>query len=518
MTNKMNKNSSASGLLWAALVALLLGMLFARAVYPELLWLTIVIAVPLVAVMGLLIQQNSNALRGRTAAYGLNSAITVLLVLGIVGVLNFLGSRYPQKLDLTKNKVHTLSDQTIKVVKGLQKPVKAVFFSNLQQREQFRPLLEDYKGLNPKFELEYVNPDREPTRAKQASIKKYGTLQLLSGTRDNKIEEPTEEKLTNALIKLLKDKTPTLCAVTGHGEKNFSGQDAEGFDTAKKGLTAQSYEVKDLNLIQEAKIPDTCDAIAILGPTKAYFAPELKLIGDYLDNGGRAIVALDVNVKGGAEFAPELTALLKDWNVKVNEAMIVDPLSKMLGVDASVPILASFSKESPITRDFTTNCYFPFARPLDVIPGAPSGLKVEWIAQTTPKSWAVTDMTALATGQVKFTEGKDRTGPLSAAIAVDGKRAPSKSPRNTRLVVFGTSHFATNNYSRFGGNIDFFLNSVSWVMEDESLISIRSKEEGPGKVELSNKQGTVIFLLTVFVIPLLTAIAGVVIWVMRRRL
>ena len=55
-------------------------------------------------------------------------------------------------------------------------------------------------------------------------------------------------------------------------------------------------------------------------------------------------------------------------------------------------------------------------------------------------------------------------------------------------------------------------------MEDESLISIRAKEEGPGKVELSQKSGAFIFLLTVIVVPLLIAVAGLVIWIFRRRL
>ncbi|MGK5087998.1 ABC transporter, partial [Bdellovibrionota bacterium FG-2] len=80
------------------------------------------------------------------------------------------------------------------------------------------------------------------------------------------------------------------------------------------------------------------------------------------------------------------------------------------------------------------------------------------------------------------------------------------------------SQFATNNYSRFGGNLDLLLNSVSWVMEDESLISIRAKEDEAGKVELSQKQGTVIFLLTVIIIPLLVAAGGIAIWAWRRRM
>lgn len=517
MTETKTTENKFSGLLWAAAGILLLAMLFARAVYPENLWLTLGIGIPLIGALAGLIQQNRKALRSRTAAYGVNSVVTVVLVIAIIGVLNFMAAKYPFKTDLTKNKVHTLSDQTVKLVKGLTKPVKAVVFTNAQGREQVRPLLDNYKALNPKFDVEYVDPTREPTRAKQAGIKRLGTVALTVGNRDSKVEEASEEKITNALIKLLKEKVPSLCALTGHGEKSFNSQEPEGYSQVRKALTDQSYEVKDVNLAQEGKLPENCDAIAVVGPMKSLFEPEVKMIREYLANGGRAIIASDLNIKGG-ELSPEISQILQDWYVKPAWAVIVDPLSRMFGVDAAAPIVATYSKEHAITRDFQANSMFPFVRPLDVMPGAPAELKVQWIGQTTPKSWAVTDPKQLASGEVKFSEGKDRQGPLSIAVAVEGKQKDSKAPRNTRLVAFGSSHFATNNYSRFGGNLDLFLNAASWVMEDESLISIRAKEDEAGKIELSQKAGSAIFLTTVILIPLLTAITGVVIWVRRRKL
>jgi ABC-type uncharacterized transport system involved in gliding motility auxiliary subunit len=516
----MKKETGKMGaILWTLTGLLTLALLFARVIYPEYLWLTAIICVPLVASLGSLIHHNRKALRTRTAAYGVNSLVTIFLVVAIVGVLNFLGSRYPKKLDLTKNKIHSLSEQTIKLIKGLQKPVKAVLYAKAQQRETIRPLLDNYKGLNPKFEVEFVDPDREPTRTKQAGIKKYGTLHLEVGTRESNVDDVTEEKLTNALIKLLKDKVPTLCATVGHGEHSFQGSDAEGYASMKKALGDESFTVTDLNLIQEAKVPDTCDGIAIIGPSKAFFAPEVKILSDYFANGGRAVIALDINVKG-ADPSPELGALLSNWYVKVDSAMVVDPASRAFGVDASVPVVAIYSKDNPITKDFRIQdmSYFPFLRPLEVIPAAPETLHVNWLAQTTPKSFGVTDLKELASGAVQFHEGKDKTGPLDAAIAVEGKLKDSKAPRATRLVVFGTSNFANNNYSRFGANSDFFLNATAWALEDESTISIRAKDEGASRVELSQKEGMFIFLVTVIVIPLAIAVAGIVVWVLRRRL
>lgn len=522
MNNQSNRKSpSYSSFMWIAVGIFAIGLLISRVVFPELLWLTILVAALLLGALGLMIRDNQKALKSRSVAFGANSLMTVLLVLGILGVLNFIVSRHPMKADLTHNKIHTLSDQTMKLVKGLEKPVKAIFYGKIGDREKFGALLENYKNLNSKFELEYVDPDREPTRAKTAGIKKYGTLQLSvqlsGGSRDSSIEEPNEEKTTNALIKLLKDKSPTLCSITGHGEKSFTSQSADGYTTAKKALNDQAYEVRDLNILEEKKVPDSCDAIAIIGPTKAFFEPEMKEIKAYLENGGRAVIALDLDIKGG-EYSPELLQLLEEWHIKAERNLIVDPLSRMLGVDSSVAILANFNRSNAITKDFQANCAFPLSRPLDIIPGAPAGLHADWIAQTTPKSWGVSDLKQLSKGQVAFEKGKDKIGPLNVAAIVEGKQKDSKATKNTRLAVFGSSHFATNNFSRYMGNLDFFLNSVSWAMEDESLISIRAKEDAPGKVEISQKTGSFIFLLSVIIVPLMISAGGIGLWVARRRL
>ena len=513
---QQQNNSGRHAFLWAVAGVSALGLLFARAVYPEYIWATIAAAVVLIAALSVLMVENKKALLSRSAAYGANSAITIVLVIAIIGVLNFLSSRYPYKIDTTKNKSHTLSDQTVKLVKGLKQPIKVTLFAKFNQREAVRPLLENYKALNPKFEIEYVDPDREPTRAKEAGIKKFNTLDLQIGKRESKVEDPTEEKLTNAMIKLVKDKTSTLCSVTGHGEKSFASNEGDGYSSIKKSLLDQAYDERDINIAQEGKIPDNCDAVAVIGASKSFFEPETKALRDYLAKGGRLIVALDLNVKGG-EAAPELLALLGEWGLKALPALVVDPIARAFNMDASVAIVATYSKQSPITQDFQANTLFPISRPLDAVTPAIPGLAVTWLAQSTPNSWAVMDLSSLK-GAIQFNEGKDKKGPLNVAMSVEGKQKDSKAEKNTRIVVFGSSSFANNQFSRLGGNLDLFMNATSWVLEDESMISIRTKDEGPGKIEMSNKEGTVIGLLTVFVIPFLIAAGGIVIWIFRKRL
>lgn len=510
----MKKNLTP--LFWVLIPLSLLGTAAGATIFPELKWLPYVgLGLFLVSVVFLIVE-NRSKLRSRSVAYGLNSVITTLLVICLIGVLNFVAFRYPKKVDLTKNKVNTVSEQTTKLLKGLDRTVKLVLFAKSQQREELRPLLGNLKDLSPKLEIEYVDPDKEATRSRQAGIKKYNTLQIQVGARESKVEDPNEEKVTNALIKLLKEKAQTVCSIAGHGEKSMIGREADGYSFVKQELEDQAYQVRDVNIIQETKIPEVCDAIFVLGPSKAFLEKEIQILGDYLANGGRALVAFDVPLKGG-ENAPEFNRLFEAWYLKPVLALIVDPVSQRFNGDAASPLLAEFSKEHAVTRDFKEAAMMPVARPLELLPNPPVSLNVQWLARTTPASWGVTDLKSVSQGQLQKAQ-QDKQGPLIAVAAVEGKLKDSKAQRNTRILAMGSSQIGTNNFVRFGSNMDFFLNSAAWVLEDESLIAIRAKEEEAGKVELSEKMGRGVFWITVVILPLLVFAAGIVVWLWRRKL
>jgi ABC-type uncharacterized transport system involved in gliding motility auxiliary subunit len=458
----------------------------------------------------------ANPSNKRALSFGLNSAFLILVTIGLLGVINFVGKQYPKKIDTTKNKLHTFSDQSEKVMKGLKSELKATLYGDLGTREKHRLLIETYKKLSSQFKFELVDPNKEPTRAKAAGIKKMETLVLEYQGKVNKLEELSEEKITNAIIKLTKDGKQIVCAITGHGEKSVTDQGPEGYAAVKKGLEDQAYEVKEINLLQEAKLPEDCSSLMILGSTKAFFANEIKMIHDYLSAGGRAVIGVE-SVVGQPDQSKEIVGLLKDWGVVVKTGLVVDPDARRLQVDASMPIVSQFNPDQTITKQFAQGCVFPLSRPLDQGPPPAPNLKVEWLAKTSPKAWGETDLNSVIKGAVQINPGVDLMGPITLGVAVSGKK-DDKATRETRLAVFGSSQFANNQFSRFGGNIDLMLNSISWTLEDESLISIRAKEDEAGKVELTQGEGTIIAIISVLAVPLIIAIAGIVIWVRRKKL
>jgi ABC-type uncharacterized transport system involved in gliding motility auxiliary subunit len=146
-------------------------------------------------------------------------------------------------------------------------------------------------------------------------------------------------------------------------------------------------------------------------------------------------------------------------------------------------------------------------------------VSAQGLARTSGESWAESNQDQIRTGQVKPDPGEAR-GPLTIAAVstVDAKDAPAeRQAAKARIVLIGDSDFATNGFVNLSGNRDFFLNTLSWLAEEENLIAVRPKEASrPQPVFLTAAQGQALFLVPVVVIPLAVIVAGGVA-VARRR-
>jgi len=498
-------------------------LLFVAWVYPEVPTASYTLAALLVVLLGAMVFMNQRALKEalktRSLRYGTNAAVTIGLVLAILIVLNFLNFQHFVRKDLTKDKAYSLSDQTVRILKDLKQDVQITVFVKGPERDAIKGLIDNYLYHTKKIAVEYVDPDRDPARTKALNVKKYGTVIVQSGKRDSRVDEANEEKLTNALMKVLKDKSVTACLTIGHGERGIESAEPEGYNQLKKEFGSQNYEAKNINLLEEGKIADDCSVVLILGPTKAFFDKEMTLLQGWIDSGGRALIALDPNIKSATGDNLEMKKLLDDWFIKVNHDLVLDPTSRLLGVNASVPLVGMYNKDHPITKDFQAASLFALASSAEIKNGAPASLKTWWLARSTPKAFSKKDFKEIATGRVTLDEKKDIPGPHTMAIALEGSRtADKKASRPTRLVVMTTSKVATNQWINHGGNLDMFLNSVSWLADDENLISIRPKDEGMVVPSLTQTEARYIQLLTMILIPGGVLLLGLVVWLRRRKL
>lgn len=502
-----------------------LALLFVSWVYPEIPTATYVFGILLVLCLGGLAYLNQRALKEaaktRSMRYGANALMTVALVFAILIVVNFLNYNHFWRKDLTKSKKHSLSDQTMKVIGDLKQDLKLTVFTKTAERDAAKSVIDNYLYNTKKIHVEYIDPDRDPVRTKAANVKKYGTVIISSGTRDTRIDEVNEEKLTNGILKVLKDKAVTVCFLTGHGEKPLDAAEAASYSQVKAELTAQNYESKSVSLVQEGKVPAECTVVAVMGPTKAFFDKELTVLRDWILEGGRAVIALDPNLKGGADYNKDLKDLLSEnFYIDIKTNLVLDPTSRLMKVSEAVPVVGIYSKDHSITRDFQNASFFPLTSTIELKANPPSSLKTWWLAKSTPKAFATTEFKAIAAGKpITLDAKKDQPGPHVLMVAAEGSAKADKKPaRAPRVIAFGTSQLAMNQWARYAANSDLFLNAVSWLADDENLISIRPKDEGGELPALGQTEANYIQLVTMILVPGGVLLLGLVLWIRRRRL
>ncbi|MGH9439011.1 MAG: DUF7088 domain-containing protein, partial [Terriglobia bacterium] len=186
--------------------------------------------------------------RGRAALRGANFAIYTVVVLAIIVLCNWFVSRNDHHLDLTPTKQFSLSPETQKVLKGLDRPVTLYDFNSQGGFAQERDLLKLYSSASHKIAVKYVDPNRDPGLAKTFGVQSAGVIYIAAGSRHMQASDNTEQGITNALIRLLKGQK-VIYFVQGEGERDLAGTGRDGYSNFKQDLDNENSQVKSLVLL-----------------------------------------------------------------------------------------------------------------------------------------------------------------------------------------------------------------------------------------------------------------------------
>ena len=465
--------------------------------------------------------------RRRQARYGALATVSVLAFLAVIVAINYLSARQNKRWDLTANKQNSLSEQTIKVLKGLDAPAKFTVFDKQTDLERFRGRLDAYGYESKQVSVDYIDPDTKPIVAKEFDVQQYGTVVIDYKGRRERVTTDSEQDLTNGLIKAVSGKERSVYFVQGHGEKDPARTERDGYSAVADALKRDNYKVDKLVLAQQKDVPADATAVIIAGPTSDLLPAELEALKRYLSKAGKLMVLIDPAITSNGPGLPNIEALLKEWAVQLGNNVVVD-ISGATN-EPSIAVAASYPMH-PITDRFATLTVYPLARSVDPVTGGVNGRVAQPIVQTGSRSWAESDLATLTSdkGVAMEPEKGDKPGPVTigaavsapseAAAAAPGQPAPAAdAPKpETRLVVFGDSDFPTNAYGGVAGNPNLFANSVNWLAQQENLIAIRPKQAGDRRVAMTARQQTMVFLTSIFLMPALVFGAGIYTWWRRR--
>ena len=319
--------------------------------------------------------------------------------------------------------------------------------------------------------------------------------------------------------------------VQGHGERDPDLSDRPGYSTIKTALGSDNYTVDKLILAQQKEVPADASVLIVAGPKTDFFPPEIEMLKAYLKRGGKLFFMLDPPDRAESPELTSIAALLKDWGIELGANVVVDVsgMGQLFGTGAEVPVAAKYNPHA-ITENFRLITAYPLARSVGAIAGNPNGKFPQTLVETSPSSWAETDIKKLtSSGQVAREIDKgDKEGPVSLAAAVSAPAdtgtpppAPGAKPDDTpkpeaRIAVFGDSDFVANQWLGIPGNRDLFLNTVNWLAQQENMIAIRPRDPEDRRITLTRDQQSRIFWLTVLIIPGLILLTGVQTWWRRR--
>jgi ABC-type uncharacterized transport system involved in gliding motility auxiliary subunit len=447
---------------------------------------------------------------GRQARYGSNAFVLSLAVIGILCVLNILAYNHSKRWDITQGSQHTLAPETLQALKNLSQTVTAkAFYTNRIDSSAAKAMLEDYRASsNGKFIYKFINPESDPVTAIEANVTQDGTIVLELGQYKEKINNIREPDITNAIIRLSNPGERAVYFLTGHGELDLSGTADRAFSQVKLALENKNYKVKQLNLMVDQQVPQDALSIIIAGPQKPITIEEVKLLKDYVDKGNSLVIMEQPTpfTQFGDSPDPLADYLIQDWGITLGNDVVID-LSSYSNMDA----LANEYGNHVITSQLGTMAsVFHTARSTRI--KTMEGITQTVLVKTSSRSWAETNLVDFKNNRVVLDKSQDLIGPVPLVAAAEN------SVNQSRVVVFGDSDFASDQYFNTLGNGDLIINAIDWSAKQDKLINLTPKQVlKRSLIPPKTYSLGLIFLGTVVALPGLVILMGIVVGIQRKR-
>ncbi len=507
----------------------------------------------------------------RSTQASTNAVVSVISVLLIIGLVNFVAARYDSRIDLTEGQVLSLSPASQEVVEELENPTELLIFSPVPNPAD-QQLLDNYRRYNSDFTYRYIDPRVDPQFAREIGVTTGGEVFLQSGDRTTLVQTVnpqsplTERQLTDKLAQLSQGEAPVAYFLQGHGEYAIDGAEAGLFEAATQ-LEQQNYTALPLNLADTGgTVPPDADVLIIARPQEKLFENEVTVIRNYLESGGSILALIDPQTETGLE------EMMSEWGVVLEDAIVIDTSGggQLVNLGPAAPLVQEYG-DHPITEAFgNSRSFFPVARPLQITevvgvqetpllftdpnsyaqpvteaelaidpsqePQGPFALGVALsrpAAETTDEPADLSDAETQIEGEANLDTEVEEDIPsaseaiedsLSEAEVLGEGAAAEESPAEgqtaeaeSRMVVIGNATFAIDGLFDQQLNGDVFLNSVDWLSKvDNPVLSIRPKEVTNRRIEMTFSQQIFLTVLALLVFPLIGLAGAGTLWAIRR--
>jgi len=253
--------------------------------------------------------------------------ISTLVLLAVIG-LNVLAASWTTAIDLTVHRQYTLSDQTRALCSELEAEVadaapELLLFEDALLADDVRLLISAYDAGCPIVARELKTADAPPQAA--LILESFDTTVVAcQSDRCEYVGYPSEENITNAILRLVRQEPPVVYFSVGHGEADLASERDHGFTALTEALRNEGIELRAFVSVAHPEVPEDAAVVIAAAPARNFLQSELDALDRYLARGGRLLVLQEP----GAQT--NLTDLLGRWGFELPDVIAVDRQSSPL--------------------------------------------------------------------------------------------------------------------------------------------------------------------------------------------
>ena len=455
---------------------------------------------------------------------GIFSGISILVVVVIAILVNIGIEVMDISLDGTDQDIYTLSRQTTKIVKGLEKDITIYVLDSEENFPlDYKQILQQYVRLSNHVQILYRDMNVYPAFAQQytqedvtvdslivVSGEKSVYLDVADFTRTTVSEDNTmytmsyqiEPLVTAAINKVNDGETGIIYQTTGHSELQLT-------NSVETLLMRDNFELKDLVLTYVTEVPEDAAVILINAPNTDFTADECKKLRTYLNNGGRLYIILDAVVEN-----ENLNALMEEYGIIAVEGIVMEQDTSMIYADSegnSTPTyIIPKVEDTALTGGIYTKgwpMFIPVAKGLQL--EDKEGIYNEGILSTSKYAYSKVDLYSDYVSR----EDDDIMGPFYLSVI-------SEAETGGKMIVLSSANALTENVDAavYGDNSEFFVNGINYLEENVDKISIRSKTVEFNRAVYSQNAVMTISGICIIGIPALILIFGALMMLYRKQL
>jgi ABC-2 type transport system permease protein len=486
---------------------------------------------------------SKETLQSRTFKHGgLATIITVLFIVAvfvvnmIVGVLN---ERLPMDLDLTKDKIFELTQQSIDFVKGIDRDVE---ISVLNTEEGFKGsdeyftqasnVIQQYAKYNSRIKVQFVDIVKNPTFTSEYADENPQTDDIIVKSGDNHVilsaedlfniettynsyfqpvryisASKAEQTMTSALLNVISDTKIKVSFLTGYEEADYT--------SLQELLEKNNFEVSVKNIVTEEIDADT-KMVVIFAPSKDYDTDSLKKLDEFLsndDNLGKTVVYI---ANQNLQDTTNLNAFLEEWNMQIGDGIAYrTDDSKLMTSNNPFSAFADYGSSEYTEKlpNSGIDVFMPYSKPIEATESDNVKVLLQYSSQA-----GIVPSDANDGGEFTAAEGMV-DGAVPLAVVSTKKQYKGEETQKSNVAVIGSnmafySSFLSTNANN---NSAYFVNMFNILAERENTITIESKSVEAARLGISAKQANTLGIIFSIVLPVLVLVIGLVVWIRRRN-